>query len=51
MPGKRWRTMRRVEVRQVEIDVRVLRPLHAADDGLGDDVARGQLGPRVVRRA
>ena len=38
---------RGVEVRQIEIDVWVLRALHAAEDGLGDHVARGKLGAGV----
>src|SRR5581483_2616470 len=36
-----------VEVAQVEVDVGVLGTLHLSDDGLGDDVARRQLGARV----
>src|SRR5439155_10909533 len=36
-----------VEVAQVEVNVRVAGGLHAADDGLGDDVARRQLGARI----
>ena len=48
MPGNRCAHQRRVEVRQVEVDVGVLRPLHAADDRLGHDVARRQFGPRIV---
>ena len=37
-----------VEVAQVEIDAGVLRLFHLVDDRLADDVARGELGPRVV---
>ena len=50
MPGKRLRTNAGVEVRHVEIDAGVPRLFHLADDRLRDDVARGQLGPRVVLR-
>ena len=38
----------RIEVRQVEIHVRVPRLLHLADDGQADHVARGQLAARIV---
>ena len=48
MPGKCAQHLVRVEVRQVEVDVGVLRLLHAADDGLGHHVARGQLAARVL---
>src|SRR5207302_1413568 len=41
---------RGIEVRQIEIDVGMLRAFHAADDGLGNDVAGRQLGARVLRR-
>ena len=37
-----------VEVRHVEIDAGVPRLFHLADDRLRDDVARRELGPRVV---
>src|SRR5712692_4206611 len=36
-----------VQVRQVEVDVGVLGAIHAAEDSLGDHVARRQLSPWV----
>ena len=44
----RLRTRSRIEVRQVEIDVRMPRLFHLADDRLAHHVARGQLAARVV---
>ncbi len=38
----------RIEVRQIEIHVRVPRPFHLRHDRPADDVARGQLAARVV---
>ena len=48
MPGKRRQHPLRIEVRQVEIDVRVPRLLHLADARQAHHVARGQLAARIV---
>ena len=47
-PGKALVDEVRVEVGEVEIDVRVLRLGHLGDDRPGDVVARGELGVGVV---
>ena len=48
MPGKRLADLHRIEVGQVEIDVRVPGLFHLADDGQADHVARGQLAAGIV---
>ena len=46
--GKAAANPLRIEVRQVEIDVRMPRLFHLADDGQADHVARGQFAARIV---
>ena len=48
MPGNRLRTDLRIEMAQIEIDVRMPRLFHLRDDRLADHVARGQLAARIV---
>ncbi len=49
--GYAWETLPhpgRIEMGEIEIDVGMLRAFHAADDGLGDDIAWSQLGACIL---
>ena len=48
MPGNRDKHPLRIEMRHVEIDVRMPRLLHLADDGQADHVAGRKLGAGIV---
>ena len=47
-PGKPTAHVLRVQVRQVQIDIGMPRPVHLGDDCSADDVARRQFRPRVI---